>query len=257
MTHVRLDNKYNRRREGQLRKIRQLAHDPVTQFHGYSTSIRRCRIAGSAYDLLAPDNPGALLDDPRIARRFYEKQDEYLPYWAEIWPASLLLAGEVAQWAPAPAVDPPAVLDLGCGVGLVSLIAAKRGYAVIAGDYEPDALAFVLENARLNDLPTPRTRHVDWRESYDDLRPHRMVAADVTYEARNLEPVAKFVRQHLRSGGFALLSDPNRAVADPFPGVARAAGLTVDVRPLTGVGLDGQPIEGRVFELRREHDGGA
>jgi hypothetical protein len=90
------------------------------------------------------------------------------------------------------------------------------------------------------------TLRLDWRRAYPELRPARILAADVLYEARNLQPVAEFVREHLAPQGLALITDANRCTADPFADVARACGLTVRTHPVERPGA-----RGRTFELRR------
>ena len=65
--------------------------------------------------LLRPVSPDALLDEEAFAR------DEFLPYWAELWPAATALAAAL------PDVAGLRVVELGCGLGLPSLVAAARG----------------------------------------------------------------------------------------------------------------------------------
>jgi SAM-dependent methyltransferase len=209
--------------------------------------VERIPVGPRIYELLVPADSDALLDDALVAARF--AQDEYMPYWAALWPAAFLLADAVAAWGPVPAdAEPPHVLELGCGLGLVGLVALNGGYRVTCSDYDEDALAFVQASARQNGLPTPTTRLLDWRQTYDDLRPDRILAADVLYEARNLEPVARFVARHLKPDGFALIADANRTTADPFGTVAQECGLRVAVTPAERPDAgSGRPMEGRIF----------
>lgn len=250
---------------------------------GYPVRTRRVRAAGMEFLLLGPANYEELVDDPRVVRRF--ERDEYLPYWAEFWPACTLLVEALsalgarrsatsnrrAPSAAAPGAPPcgspgafrgPLLLELGCGLGLVSLAALRLGYRVIASDYDEDALAFVQESARRNGLPPPETRLIDWRETYDDVRPDVIVAAEVLYETRSLRPVAEFVAGHLAPAGVALISDANRSTADDFPMVARHCGLdvrteTVEATPAadplweSATGPGPRTVRGRVFHLRR------
>jgi predicted nicotinamide N-methyase len=222
----------------------------MEHLRGYPIRVERACVAGRAYELLVPASGESLLDDPRVAARF--ERDEFMPYWAWLWSASRLLAAEVAKWGPPAAHDdPPTLLELGCGLGLVGLVAAGLGYRVIMSDYDEDALAFAAENARRNGVAGSTTRLIDWRETYDDLRVERIVAADVLYESRNLRPVAGFVQRHLAAGGFALLSDPNRSTADSFERVARQSGLSVCVERVALEPEGGAlPVTGRVYHLR-------
>lgn len=214
---------------------------------GYPVKRRTLAVAGRNYHLLGPANFEQLIDDPVVAARFAE--DEFLPYWAEFWPAALLLAEQIASWPPVTSDPPPGVLEIGCGLGLPTLVALARGYAVVASDYDADALAFVAESARLNGLAPPALRFVDWRLRYDELRFDRIVAAEILYERRSLAAIAEFIRYHLRPAGEALIVDNNRPTADEFPALARAAGLCVRVEALELRDGDGAPLRGRASRL--------
>lgn len=219
-------------------------------FRGYPVKVRRLEIAGREFELLGPDEYEKLLDDPAVQARF--DKDEFMPYWAEFWPACLLLADAVATWTIASAApsEPCVVLEIGCGLGLAGLVAASRGYHVIASDYDEDALAFATESARRNGLPLPQTRFVDWREFYSDIHVERVIAAEILYEARNLQPIAEFLRNHLKPGGQAWIIDGNRSTADPFEAIARNCGMQVSITPMRRAAPDGgRPIEGRLFRL--------
>lgn len=216
------------------------------RLRGHLVSIVSVAAGDRTYQLLVPTDPEELLESPAVAERF--ARDEYMPYWATLWPAAFVLAEVIGAGPDLNNID---ILELGAGVGLVGLVAAGRGGRVTISDYDGDAIAFALENARRNNLPTPCVANIDWRRSYPE-RYDCILAADVLYEARNLEPVARFVAEHLTEGGQALICDANRSTCDPFEQVAREAGLNVDVRanvPATDV--DGQPVTGRVYYLRR------
>jgi predicted nicotinamide N-methyase len=129
--------------------------------------------------LARPEQPETLLDEDAFA------DDEFLPYWAELWPAGLALA----QALPADLAG-TRVVELGCGLGVPSLVAAARGAEVTAVDWAADAIALLRENAARNDLRLDAVR-ADWR-SYDgcfDLA----LAADVLYESRNVDPLAELI----------------------------------------------------------------
>jgi SAM-dependent methyltransferase len=222
----------------------------VEHVRGYPVLVRPFRLAGRELTIVGLANFDALIDTPETRARF--EHDEYLPYWAEFWPAARLLAERVAAWPePPPGTAAPRVLEIGCGLGLVGLAALLRGYNVTISDYDADALEFVTESARRSGLPAPRTQIVDWRGTYPELTSDRILAAEVLYEARSIRPVADFLARHLRPGGYALLVDACRRPADAFPAAAEAAGLMVEIEPAPpDRASDGRPLRARFFTVR-------
>ncbi|HEV8462391.1 MAG TPA: methyltransferase, partial [Gaiellaceae bacterium] len=111
-------------------------------------------VGGVELTLLRPASPDALIDEEAFA------DDEFLPYWAELWPASLALAEAL------PDVAGLRIVELGCGLAVPSLVAAARGAEVTATDWADDAIALARENAAANGLElTAEVR--DWRDPWD------------------------------------------------------------------------------------------
>src|SRR4051794_29069406 len=80
---------------------------------------------GRTVAMLRPRESEDLLDE-----RAFERE-ELLPYWAELWPSALALARSVAVRS----LRGRRVLELGCGLGLVSIAAALAGARVLATDW--------------------------------------------------------------------------------------------------------------------------
>jgi len=157
--------------------------------------------------LLRPRQADELISEADFAR------DERLPYWADIWPSARVLAADVQHHAGAGLP----LLELGCGLGLVSLAALRAGYDVLATDYYEDALLFARANAWRVLGRAPETRMVDWRAVPSDLGIfHRVLAADVLYEPRYAAIVAGAVARTLAPMGEAIIADPGRAAAGQF-----------------------------------------
>ncbi len=151
--------------------------------------------------------------------------DERLPYWAELWPAAVALANYLAQRCP---LSGRHVLELGCGLGLVGIVAALRGARVLSTDYEDAALAFARYNARRNGCAQARFRFMDWRTPALRRRYDYILASDVIYEARNFDPLVLVLRRYLARGGTALFSEPGRVNAVPFFALVRQHGFTCE-----------------------------
>lgn len=130
--------------------------------------------------LLRPAAPEALLDEQAFA------EDEFLPYWAELWPAALALAAALPE-----RLDGLRVVELGCGLGVPSLVAAARGAEVTATDWAAAAVALLGENAERNGLRL-RVEQRDWRDPWAE-RFDLALAADVLYEQRNVNPLVQLL----------------------------------------------------------------
>jgi predicted nicotinamide N-methyase len=139
------------------------------------------RVGEVELSLLRPVSPDALLDEDAFAR------DEFLPYWAELWPAATALAAALPQ------VAGLRVVELGCGLGLPSLVAAARGADVTASDWADDAVELLRENAARNRL-TLQAEVRDWRNPWPE-RFDLALAADVLYERRNVDPLLERLRE--------------------------------------------------------------
>jgi predicted nicotinamide N-methyase len=169
------------------------------------------RLPGRTVRLLRPRDGDALLDE-LLAED--DPQEDRLPFWAELWPSGTALAGVVA----ARPLAGRRVLELGCGLGLVSVTAALAGAAVLAVDRSPEATSFAAANAARNGV-TLRTAVVAFDQPQRLLReaPWDLVlAADVLYEQRNVPVLVWLLPRLVDAGGEVLLADPGRPMLARF-----------------------------------------
>jgi predicted nicotinamide N-methyase len=163
----------------------------------------RVEVAGMVFSLLRPRDLDALLADGEVERT------QLIPYWAELWPSGRTLAENL------PRSDPGRVIELGCGMGLPSLVGARRRWDVTGVDVAPDAVELLRLNARRNGTVV-QAETVDWagRQWFDDHGPWDLVlAADVLYERRHVEPLLQLLP---RLAPEVLLADPGRQPLDDF-----------------------------------------
>lgn len=152
-------------------------------------------------------------------------EDERLPYWANLWPSAVGLARYLDRRVP---LGGQRVLELGCGLGLLGVVAARDGARVLCTDYEAEALAFARHNALLNGCCGIRFRLVDWRYPALKRRYDTILASDVIYEARNFGPLVALLQRFLAHGGRAFFADPGRPNAVPFFALLRQRGFTYE-----------------------------
>ena len=175
---------------------------------------RRFRVVESVVDMgdrsiviLHPASAEDLIDEADFAR------DERLPYWAELWPSAKVLAERMLREHG----NARALIELGCGSGLVATCASLAGFRVVASDYYEDATRFARVNAWQNGAAVPNTLVLDWRalppatDRFDVV-----VASDVLYERAYGELVARAIASLLGPGGAALIADPGRVAREDF-----------------------------------------
>jgi ETFB lysine methyltransferase len=208
-------------------------------------------VAGMRVRLLGPKYPHDLNRDPEVQQR--SDADGYKPFWAQPWPASVMLAEHVIGHVE-PGADP--VLEVGAGLGLAAVALSLAGFHVVATDYDADALGFIRASARLNQTELWGVRPLDWRDPPEEQY-GLIVGSDVAYERRSHAPLAKLLRKCLRPGGQAFVSDMNRMMTDEFPAALQREGLGVDVAAAQAQAIpafdaiDERVMKGRVFRIGR------
>jgi predicted nicotinamide N-methyase len=179
-------------------------------------------------------------------------QDERLPYWAQIWSSSVVLARELAVRRLPPGSR---VFELGCGLGLAGISAARAGAQVMMTDYDEDALAFAGYNALTNAPDAVRCGVLtllkfDWRDTPPCTGFDLVLGADIVYEHRNFVPILHTLERLLHPEGVALFTDPDRSVGRTF--LARAASLGFDLTTRSTIIPDrGRDVTVVIAELRK------
>jgi len=164
-------------------------------------------LPGREIALLAPRDGEALLSEEAF------EQEEFLPYWAELWPSALALARAIARRP----LTGRRTIELGCGLGLPAIAAASAGARALATDWSPDAVAITARNAERNGV-TLETKLFRWDEAPEPLGPPwpLVLASDVLYEQRNVEPLLALLPRLTTASGEVWLADPGRAPAAGF-----------------------------------------
>lgn len=176
-------------------------------------------------------------------------EDERLPYWAEVWPASLLLGEWLVRNRDM--VAGRRCLDVGCGLGLTAMIAVDLGARVLAFDYVPEALAYARHNAALNGVPQPLWTVMDWRFPALPQGAFEFIwAGDVLYEKRFFEPLTTLFRHALAPGGRIWVGEPVRTVSRPVWDDLEREGFAPEKLTTEKVALCGQEPTVNLWEIR-------
>ncbi|MFO1051267.1 MAG: methyltransferase [Planctomycetota bacterium] len=152
------------------------------------------------------------------------------PHWAELWPASIALARQVAR---GPSLQGKVACDLGCGAGLAGVAAGVRGATVVFADRAPEALALAQINAANNRLTDFRLRAFDWATDVLDADCRVLLLADLCYNWRAVRPLLRQVDEVLSRGGSVIAADPFRPTANDFWSGLLERGATWETRDVT------------------------
>jgi predicted nicotinamide N-methyase len=152
-------------------------------------------------------------------------------YWSVLWRSGVALARAVARLD----LAGRRVVELGCGLGLPSLAAARRGAAVLATDAYPEPLELLARNAAANGVEVA-TAIADWH--FPDALLARgpfdlALASDVLYVEASVEALGELLPALAPT---AMLADPGRSDAREFLRRA-AADWTIESSPDGVVGI--------------------
>jgi predicted nicotinamide N-methyase len=208
----------------------------------FDTVIEDVPVGDRVFSILRPRKSDDLIREEDFV------EDERLPYWADIWPASTILAEQIIHRNG----DGRRLLELGCGVGLVTTAAMASGHEVVASDYYTDALAFTRANAFQNLGKSPAARMMNWRSFPADVRGFdKVIASDVLYESEYANILPTVLMGALSLHGVGLIADPGRIAAPEFLEKCDTVGLELlgkETFPYS-VGEINQKID--VYELGR------
>jgi predicted nicotinamide N-methyase len=159
-------------------------------------------LAGGELQILQPEEAAELPDDGPV------EWAPVAPYWAVLWRSGVALARELEGEE----LGGLRVVELGCGLAVPSIAAARAGASVLATDVYPEALVLAKRNARGNGVRIETTTF-DWKAP-GNLAPFDLVlAADVLYEG---PAVAALLDLLPRLAPEAWLADPGRPAAGVF-----------------------------------------
>ncbi len=189
-------------------------------------------------------------DDGRFSRS--KKQCDL---WEYVWAASQMLADLLltveAQGGENAPLRKLRTLELGCGAGLCSIVAALGGASVVATDGVADATELVAKSAALNGVSDcVETRPLDWFKL--DVVPHEafdlIIVSDCLIFRGTAKPVAAAISRALRPGGSALISDPYRRPFEEFGDALEGQGLDVELRPFKECRIAALPVNEEVVQ---------
>ena len=183
---------------------------------GYQTKQESVAIAGVDNLIIRSLLNRQQFADPDGAADRAGISSAHWPLFGLLWPSGAHLAARLAL---RPVVVADRILEIGCGLGLASLVAHRRGANVTASDIHPLAAAFLTENLRLNALPPMAYRHGPWAVGASPSllgRFNLLVGSDVLYERDDRAVLAGFIQRHAAPVAEVWIVDPDRGNRPAF-----------------------------------------
>lgn len=140
--------------------------------------------------------------------------DERIPYWLELWPSAIGLGRHLHSLGAM--LKGKTTLELGCGIGVPSMVVKRLEGQPILSDYTQEALDFSRSNWQLNEKHLPTFIELDWRKPPTNLKVDIVLGSDIAYERRFFSFLPDTFKKLIKPGGKIYLSEPGRTIARDF-----------------------------------------
>jgi predicted nicotinamide N-methyase len=154
----------------------------------YDIAFEKVAVGRYELDLLQIADMAAHIDE--LAEQSSGDKRIELPFWARIWPTSILLSYHIQRMNPA---EGSSMLEIGAGIGVCGLFAARHGFKVTISDINEDALLFARINVLKNGLgDRAQVRKIDFTKPIPQTF-HYIIGSEVIYIEDSYRPLLKFL----------------------------------------------------------------
>jgi predicted nicotinamide N-methyase len=174
-------------------------------YQEYETTTSELVINGRKFEILLPKDLTRFINANDVFHKF--------PLWAKIWPASWVLADHLARM---PVVSTQKMIEIGAGIGLVSIVATAFGHNIMLTESNPDALQFARANTLINGCPQISIVELDWNRLQLNSTFNYILGSEVTYKNEDLAALLNLFQSCLKPDGVALLAGEMRRISKDF-----------------------------------------
>ena len=170
------------------------------------------------------------------------------PLFGVIWESSEVLAHLMHDFQ----IENKRILEVGCGIGLSSLVLNNRLADITATDYHPEVEMFLRENTLLNKgkvIPFVRT---GWADEESDLGQFDLIiGSDLLYERDHIDLLSAFINQHANQTCEVIIVDPGRGQHAKFSKKMVNLGYTYSQSKPVSSDYLAEPFGGQILKYLR------
>ncbi|MEC9359956.1 MAG: methyltransferase domain-containing protein [Pseudomonadota bacterium] len=135
------------------------------------------------------------------------------PLFGVLWDSGRVLAQLMSDFE----CGDKRILEVGCGIGLPSLMLNSRNADITATDFHPEAGRFLAENVRLNSGRAIPFVRAAWADSSSGLeRFDLIIGSDLLYQQDDLDMLSQFIEQHAQPRCEVIVVDQGRGLQVQF-----------------------------------------
>jgi len=157
-----------------------------------------------------------------------------IPYYSILWPSAIALARHLADQTGL--IKGRRIIELGCGLGLPSILCSKLGGDVTATDFHPGNHKWLQHNATLNQAHLEYLQ-LDWNifvaaDPELPLPPAPLIiGSDLIYERMHIPALVCAINALCEQGGSAMIADPGRDHLQLFVSTMEKSGWSHTLHP--------------------------
>lgn len=192
-------------------------------------------------------------------QQFYDKDNQAKKLgilsatWAifgVVWPSAEVLAKYIQDYD----FKDKRILEVGCGIGLSSLLLNKLNANITATDYHPEAERFLDANTDLNEDEEIPFIRASWEDEFQkklgkfDL----IIGSDLLYERDHIELLSSFINAHANNKCTVILANPNRGHQAKFNQEMKDYGFSLEILVPNIINSLEKPYKGKIFKFERD-----
>jgi predicted nicotinamide N-methyase len=187
-------------------------------------------------------------DDPEgIAERLGISSAAW-PIFGVVWSSGMALANFIDGYE----TGKKRILEIGCGIGLPSLLLNSKHADITATDCHPEAGPFLARNTAMNNGAVIAFERTGWADLSDQLGKFDLIiGSDLLYEDEHTELVANFIHAHAKPVCEVIVVDPGRGRKTKLINAMRRLGYSSSYQRLPRVDGVESDFKGHILKFDR------